>query len=304
MSFVGGDVSKVSVAFFVSGRLCHVPNTRRGLRRFLESLEPGSSVFLESTGRYHLLACRLCFELGIPVYVANPREFSYYRRSVEFRLKSDASDAEVLARFGEKEHDRLVRWLPPSPRHALAQALLRHRALLVKCRSALALSLQSGLAFPPSEEAVRALGEAVDEAERVLVGLMREEPGYARLLEIPGVGPLTACAMVLAFSKGPFPSADRFVAFLGLDLRFSDSGQRTGRRRLSKRGDPLSRCLLYTAASSGVRTAAWKPFYERHLAKGMARVQALVAVARKMARVVWSILSKDTEFDQNLLART
>lgn len=303
MSFVGGDVSKQTVVFFDSGQLHHVMNRRGELRRFIKAREPGSSVLVEATGRYHLLLAHVAYELGFAVYVVNPKEFSFYRRSVEFRHKSDASDAEVLARFGQKECDRLVRWIPPTTRQALAQALLRHRAVLVKCRSAIAMSLE-GLKHGASEEALQALGKAIDAAQERLVELMSQEPGYSRLLKIPGVGPLTACAMVLAYSKGPFASADRFVAFLGLDLRFCDSGQRTGRRRLSKRGDPLCRCLLYTAASAGIRNPTWKPFYERHQAKGLKRIPSLVAIARKFARVVWSILTYQADFDPKLLQRT
>jgi hypothetical protein len=73
-----------------------------------------------------------------------------------------------------------------------------------------------------------------------------------------------------------FRNADAFVAFCGWDPRPDDSGRKTGRRRLSKRGSSQLRYLLYSAAMAASRTKAWRPFYKRALAKGLSRVEALV----------------------------
>ena len=93
------------------------------------------------------------------------------------------------------------------------------------------------------------------------------------------------------------PRADAFVAFIGLDPRPDDSGKKTGRRRLSKRGDPELRRLLYVAAMSASRTRAWKPLYQRALARGLSRIEALVTLARHIARTAWSIYTHKTNFD-------
>jgi transposase len=299
MSFIGADVAKDFVVFFVSGQIVQVPNQAKALRRFLRGKEPGR-LAMESTGRYHLLLAHLAHQAGFTVYVVNPREFCGYRKSAEFRIKSDASDAALLARFADKEHDRLLPWLPPSQIHVQAQALLRLRAVLVRSRTAMTLSLGS-MRQAKVEHAILALTESIKDLEDKIVALMQNERGYARLVKIPGVGPLTAAAMVLAYSKGHFASSDAFVAFLGLDLRFSDSGKRQGRRRLSKRGDPLCRFLLYNAASSAIRNTNFKPAYERYLERGMARIQAIVAIARKLARTCWSILRHDTAWNPQRL---
>ncbi|HAM77157.1 MAG TPA: IS110 family transposase, partial [Alcanivorax sp.] len=55
----------------------------------------------------------------------------------------------------------------------------------------------------------------------------------ARCEAVEGIGPLSACALVMAFLRGDFRNSDAFVAFLGLDVRVRDSGKQVQRRRLS-----------------------------------------------------------------------
>ncbi|SFP04602.1 hypothetical protein SAMN03159304_05870, partial [Pseudomonas sp. NFACC24-1] len=69
-----------------------------------------------------------------------------------------------------------------------------------------------------------------------------------------------------------------------------------GRRCLSKRGDPEARRLMHNAAMSARRTAAWKGFYEALRARGLSTTEALVALARKLARVVFALLKNQSEY--------
>jgi transposase len=88
-------------------------------------------------------------------------------------------------------------------------------------------------------------------------------------------------------------SADAFAAFTGLDPRPDDSGQRRGKRRLSKRGPAELRRLLYLAAMSAIKTKTWRPLYEHYRAKGLSSTATLVI----LARTAWSIYTYKTVFD-------
>src|SRR5699024_11115913 len=107
----------------------------------------------------------------------------------------------------------------------------------------------------------------------------------ARLQHIEGIGPLTSVALTLFFHRGRFRSGDAFIAFLGLDVRVRDPGTFRGRRKLTKRGDPEARRLLFNAAMAAARSQTWRGYYEHTLAGGKSRIQALVILARKLARV-------------------
>jgi transposase len=117
-----------------------------------------------------------------------------------------------------------------------------------------------------------------------------------RCLKVEGIGFLTGARLITAFQRGDFRNADAFIAFLGLDLRVLKSGQKDGRRSLTKRGDPEARRLLHNAAMSASRTAAWKGFYEEQRARGFSTTQALVMLARKLARVVFALLKGQSEY--------
>ncbi|MEA5671121.1 transposase, partial [Pseudomonas sp. MH2] len=118
----------------------------------------------------------------------------------------------------------------------------------------------------------------------------------ARCQAVEGIGFLTATALVMAFVRGEFKSSDSYIAFLGMDLRVNDSGQKNGRRRLTKRGCSEIRRLLHNAAMAASRSAAWKGLYEQHLSTGKATTQALVILARKLARVAFALMKNQDEY--------
>src|SRR5699024_2229489 len=96
--------------------------------------------------------------------------------------------------------------------------------------------------------------------------------------------------------RGHFRSGDAFIAFLGLDVRVRDSGTFRGRRKLTKRGDPEARRLLFNAAMTASRSKTWHDYYQHTLASGKTRIQALVILARKLARVAFALLDQGTHY--------
>ncbi|WP_028604701.1 transposase, partial [Ottowia thiooxydans] len=97
-------------------------------------------------------------------------------------------------------------------------------------------------------------------------------------------------------------SADAVVAFTGLDPRPNDSGNKTGQRRLSKRGWPEIRRLLYAAAMSAARTKTWNGFYHAQREKGLSTTAALIVLARKLLRVAFSLFKQKSNFDASIVA--
>ncbi|POA16690.1 IS110 family transposase, partial [Pseudomonas sp. FW300-N1A1] len=120
-----------------------------------------------------------------------------------------------------------------------------------------------------------------------------------RCQAIEGIGFLTATALTMAFQRGDFASGDAYIAFLGMDLRVSDSGEMTGRRKLTKKGDSEIRRLLHNAALAARRSETWKPFYERYLERGLKTTQVLVILARKLARVAFALMKNQSEYHPN-----
>ncbi|RMO82537.1 hypothetical protein ALQ36_200030 [Pseudomonas syringae pv. primulae] len=242
----------------------------------------------------------MAYEAGCEVYVLDGYQLSSYRKSVNIRAKTDAQDARLLARYLKNEFDELRPWIPPSPLYRQLLSLFRRRAALVQARTGLVQSWANEpllkTAFANQINSMKRLEALVEKKIRDVLqeaGLMGQ---VNRCMKVEGIGFLTAARLVTSYQRGEFSGANAFIAFLGLDLRVSKSGQRDGPRRLTKRGDPEARRLLHNAAMSGSRTPAWKPFYEEQRKRGFSTTQALVMLARKMARVVFALLKNQSEY--------
>jgi transposase len=142
-----------------------------------------------------------------------------------------------------------------------------------------------------------ALGRQIDRLEAGMRRRCREDADGARLLAIPGVGPITASAILAGVPDiGGFRSGRDFGAWLGLVPRQSSSGGKERLGRITKMGDRTIRRLLVTGALSVIRWARAKPgFAEGWLGRLVARKPlklAAVALANKTARIIWAVLSR------------
>jgi transposase len=304
---IGVDVAKDTVVIAQPGQAIRtVPNRRSELRAWLKALLPGSRLAMEATGRYHLLLADLAYGLGFVVYVLNPKDVHYYAKGLGRRGKTDRVDAEVIQRYLAKEHEHLHPYRTPTPQQRQLDQLLQRRGRVVVARGALKASLQDlpevDQALCQALQSIDALIERMDQQRDALIAACPERQRTQQHLQtIVGVGPVVGVALGQALQRIPFETADAFVAYTGLDPRPMESGKKVGRRRLSKRGPAELRRLLYTAAMSASKTKLWKPLYLRHRAKGLSTTAALVILARKIARIAWSIFRHQTTFDPSKL---
>jgi len=127
---------------------------------------------------------------------------------------------------------------------------------------------------------------------------LEEIPSSRYLLSMKGIGKITAAGLygeVGDFSK--FRTIAEITKLAGLDLYELSSGKHQGNRHISKRGRPLMRKLLYFAALNTVRkSGVMHARYHSYLARGMLRQKALVAIARKILRVIFSLVRNHREF--------
>lgn len=123
-----------------------------------------------------------------------------------------------------------------------------------------------------------------------------KEERAMQLMEIPGVGKITATAVLAAVADANhFGSGRDFAANLGLVPREHSSGGRQRLYSITKRGDTYLRTLLIHGARSALRCAGDKPDkllrWASKLAERRGRNIAAVALANKMARVIWALLA-------------
>lgn len=302
--FIGVDVAKDTLVSCICGvsKPQSVANEERAIKRWLHTLPQRTVIAMESTGRYHQSLARLAHQAGLRVYVLNARDVYFYAKALGARGKTDPLDAQVIARYVAEHHESLHPWSPGTPAQAGVQELLQRRARVAVWRSCLRQTLAGMQTLAP---AVLQLDKQFDELlrciDREVQALLDSEPelrqGSAVLQSICGIGPQSAAMLAALLSRVKFANADALVAYSGLDPRPCDSGTRSGRRRLSKRGSPILRRQLYLAALAATRSKALGPVYQALRAKGFKSTQAVVILARKLLRIAWAVWKSREPFD-------
>ena len=157
-------------------------------------------------------------------------------------------------------------------------------------------------------EEVHELEERVDGLDRQLAQLVNTHPVATRLLTIPGVGVMTATALVGAVPHiHAFRRGREFASWLGLTPHERSTGARRRLGRISKRGDVYLRCLLTHGGRAVLRTSLRRA---REAPDQLTRLQqwavttaarrgnhkATIAIANKLARIVWAVWRRDETF--------
>ena len=149
---------------------------------------------------------------------------------------------------------------------------------------------------------IREIEARIKQVERQLEAIAEQLPAVTHLRTIPGIGLLIATALVAFIGDiRRFPSGRHFASYLGLTPREYSSGLKRHLGRISKRGDGYLRTLLIHGARSVlVHARRQRPDRLREWAHKMAQThahnKAAVAVANKLARIVWAVWRHDRPF--------
>ena len=138
----------------------------------------------------------------------------------------------------------------------------------------------------------------IAEIESEMEGTLSELPYSIKLLSIKGLGVVSVAGIIGEigdFMK--FTTQSEIMKLAGLDLYEISSGKRKGERRISKRGRSLLRKILYYAAIQTIRkNGIMCEYYANLTSRGMKRMMALVAIARKLLRIIYAILRDNSEY--------
>lgn len=147
------------------------------------------------------------------------------------------------------------------------------------------------------------LDKDIAETEKKLSAWKKENAASKKLMQIPGVGLLTATAAVATIGDAKaFKSGREFAAFVGLVPRQSGTGGRVKLLGISKRGDVYLRTLLIHGARSVVtHQKGHEPWLDKLLARRPFNA-ACVALANKMARTIWALLAHDRTYQKGYVA--
>jgi transposase len=286
-------------------------------------------VGMEACGSAHHWARKLA-ELGHTVKLMAPQFVKPYVKT----NKNDAADAEAICEAVRRPNMRFVPVKSAEQQGVLA--LHRARQGFVKARTAQANQIRGLLSefgiviaqgirqiakrlpeiledgenglpgrfrrlLERLSEQLRVLDRQVGELEREIQLWHRDNEASRKLAEIPGIGPITASALVASIGDAKnFDNARQFAAWVGLVPRQHSSGGKPTLLGISKRGDVYLRTLLIHGARAVIRHLQRRmhqpdSWLKRLLGRRNKNVAA-VALANKNARIAWALLAHDREF--------
>jgi transposase len=294
------------------------PNTPEGHRTLARYLARKSRVVracLESTGVYGLdLALLLQQQAGVEVMVANPRAVRHFAQALMQRSKTDPLDAMVLLEFAARMP--FQPWQPPSQTALHLCALARRIEAVTDLCAAEKNRLHAASAAEALPAAVRQdIGRSIAFHERALERLARQarqliagdplwQERFEQLDSIPGIGTTSAIAILAELALlSPDRDVRQWVAAAGLDPREHSSGTSVHQKtRISKAGNRHLRRALYMPALVAVQhDPPLRAFYQHLLGKGKAKMQALVAVMRKLLHAILGMWKHHQAYDGSKL---
>jgi transposase len=330
------DIFEVAVANRAGRILERKRLTRRQFERFIDTLAAGTEVVMEGCGTAHSWGRRCqARELRVrllPVQYVRP----YVRRNKTDRTDTEAlleanrcgEIQPVPVKTVEQQtlqtlHRVRTQWhATRTARINVMRGILREHGVPIGLGARTALTRipavleDATVALPDLVrhtvgglfEEVRALEARIAAIDQQLSRVAREHPVAKRLQQVPGVGVLTSTALVGAVGHiHAFRRGRHFASWLGLTPRESSTGARRYLGRISKRGDVYLRCLLthgaravLLAAQRTVRTTPHRATRFQQWAVTLAarrgHNKAAIAVANKLARMIWAVWHRETDF--------
>ena len=312
------------------------PILRREIRRahvepFFAKLGPTEVVLEACAGSHHW--GRLLRGMGHRVRLIPPQ----YVKPFVKRSKNDRNGAEAISEAASRPSMRTVP--VKSAEEQAAAIIVKHRELMVNQRTQAINALRGHaaefgivaaqgcanvtalLAVLSSEDAIPAvakamfeqmgqhvtdLGAKIDALEKQLLEQHKANSVSKLLAAIPGVGPITAMTMALTVNPVNFETGRHFAAWIGLTPREHSTGGKHRLGRISKAGSERLRQLLVVGAMAVIRYArpgsksatAWL----LQLLERRPRKVAAVALANKMARIIWAMMARGEAYRRQPIA--
>jgi transposase len=279
------------------------------------ALPAESHVIMEATGVYWEECALYVHAKGYRVNVVNPAQIKGFARTTLRRAKTDATDADLIARFGRSVP--LPAWEPPPLELEALQLIMRQReaylAMLTQEKNRLH-ALERRPQPPPNlvrttKKTIAYMERCIREMEDSFKDDLRQYPQWQKSVDllqtIPGVGPITS-ATVLTETRAlaSFLESRQLTAYAGVAPAPHTSGSSIYHRAsISKIGNPRLRRTVYMAALSAARVSGpLQDFYLRLRQRGKAPKVALTALARKLLVLCFVIVRSQRPFDPSFVS--
>ena len=312
MKYIGIDISKATfVAAFPQQKGYHTEtfsNDTKGIRKFISKLDADTHhCVMEATGNYCFLLLYLLDKSSIPASLINPKKTNGYSRMMMSVTKTDAGDARLLADFGERFNPAPYRF-PPEQIMILKQKKTVLRQLhkqLTATRNLLSslepLPVKDKKCFNSLRQTITFLEKQIKYMQQEMEAVVSEvfDRQLKLLTTVKGIGVTLATALIITTGGFTyFDNAKQLSRFIGMCPTIEQSGTSINiRGHINRNGDETLRSMLYLAAWSASRyNTACRELYQRLRGRGKPGKLAMVAVANKLVRQAFAVVTSNTSY--------
>jgi transposase len=297
--YVGIDVSKDRLDVHVrpAGDAFAVSRDGEGLAALIARLQPLAPklVAIEATGGFESVVAAAVGGAGLPLAVVNPAQVRHYAQAVGRRAKTDAVDAEVIARFAEATRPE-PRQLPDAATQLLAELVARRRQIIVMlvAERQRAERLPGAALKKSCARIIRVLEQELAALDAEIDTAVRGSPAWRAkedlLASVPGIGPITARVLLAELPELGSLDRRRIASLVGVAPHTRQSGRWLGKAFISG-GRSAVRAALFVATMAAVRhNPTIRDFRLRLLAAGKPKMVAMIACARKLLTILNAIV--------------
>ncbi len=325
-NFVGIDVSKEHLDFAIfeaekkqAVYLKQIANTAEAICALLEEILTNktldNTIFcMEATGYYSNFLAYILLAQNAQVWVENPLQI---KRSLGLqRGKNDQVDAQRIAQYAYRFQDNICLYVPPSEEIQTLQHLARLRENMVSSLVGIEATLSEAETRVPEKmlnlmkehtnASVLALQENIKKLENASKKVIEDAPelkeNYDLTCSVVGIGHVTAVEIIITtenFTR--FDDPRKYACYCGVAPYEHSSGKIKSRKRVSKMANMRLKKLFHMCAMSAVKVknGELRSFYERKIAEGKAKMNALNAVRNKLIHRIFACVRKKEPYEKN-----
>jgi transposase len=288
---VGLDISKehLDACRLPDGAVMQFSNDKAGLRDLIQWIGalPVERIAYEPTGAYHRALEDALSAAALPLVKANPLQARRFAQACGMRAKTDRVDAQMLARMGMALQPECT--TAPSKMQRDLKALAVARQALIKDRTAAknrAKQISLGLLQSQNDQRLRQIDHDLEAVDTLMMQIIKSDQSAARnfaiLTSIPGMGAITAAALLVEMPELGTLAAKQATSLAGLAPHPRESGKWKGKRFIGA-GRKILREALYMPALVACRfNQDMRETYQRLTKAGKPPKLAITAVMRKL----------------------
>src|SRR6516162_6944413 len=296
---IGIDVSKdrLDVAVRPSGEVFMVERNAAGLEKLVRRLRELSPriVALEATGGFETVAAAALAGAALPVAIVNPAQIRAFAKAIGQRAKTDPIDAGVIAHFADAT-ELEPRAVPDEATRLLGDLVARRRQIVEMIGAERQRETRVTVRRLKSSIArlLKALERELASVDADIDDAVRGSPAWREkenlLASVPGIGPVISRTLIAELPELGQLDRKQIAALAGLAPFTRKSGKWRGKSFIGGGRSSVRAAVFMGAMVAKVHNPVLKVFFDRLVAGGKPRMQAIIAVARKLLTILNAIL--------------